>query len=187
MKGCVAYKISTCECLTVISYLHAMPTHPVAPIYLVLVPSTRGMPNSNSAGPLANHSPAHLKPYTVVCLFAQNVKGHAQVVKMKGRVACEISTCECLIATEAVFMGLFSDLDPAEAVALLSSLVNQHKIKVENPEKGLTPPLALALGQLQQLTLQLGVMQLEAGVPEMDPEEFLTVSVRPSLVEVRAV
>jgi hypothetical protein len=53
-----------------------------------------------------------------------------QLVKMKGRVACEISTCECLIATEAIFRGLFSDLTPAEAVSLLCSLVNQNKVRL---------------------------------------------------------
>jgi hypothetical protein len=61
-----------------------------------------------------------------------------QLVKMKGRVACEISTCECLIATEAIFRGLFSDLTPAEAVSLLCSLVNQNKVRLWLPVSSCT-------------------------------------------------
>jgi superfamily II RNA helicase len=59
-----------------------------------------------------------------------------QVVRMKGRVACEVSTCECLIATEAIFRGVFTGLAPEEAVALLCALVNQHRIKKEDISSG---------------------------------------------------
>ena len=44
---------------------------------------------------------------------------------LKGRVAAEISTTEELILTELLFEGVLGDLNPAEAVALLSALVFQ--------------------------------------------------------------
>ncbi len=46
-------------------------------------------------------------------------------VALKGRVAAEISTTEELILTEILFEGTLGDLNPAEAVALLSALVFQ--------------------------------------------------------------
>lgn len=55
-----------------------------------------------------------------------------RTVTLKGRVACEINTADELLATEVVFSGLLTDLEPAEAVALLSAFVCQ--------EKNTTPP-----------------------------------------------
>ena len=49
------------------------------------------------------------------------------VVQLKGRVACELNSCDELIATECLFDNQLGDLTPAEAVALLSSLVFQQK------------------------------------------------------------
>ncbi len=46
-------------------------------------------------------------------------------VALKGRVAAEISTTDELILTELLFEGVLGDLNPAEAVALLSALVFQ--------------------------------------------------------------
>ena len=43
-------------------------------------------------------------------------------VELKGRVACEISNHELMI-TELVFESVFTDLHPAEIVALLSCFV----------------------------------------------------------------
>lgn len=48
------------------------------------------------------------------------------VVQLKGRVACELNSCDELIATECLFDNQLGDLTPAEAVALLSSLVFQQ-------------------------------------------------------------
>ena len=42
---------------------------------------------------------------------------------MKGRVACEITTCDELIGTELVFNNVLTSLEPDEIVALLSCLV----------------------------------------------------------------
>jgi len=44
---------------------------------------------------------------------------------LQGRVACEISSGDELVATEVIFAGVLSELEPEEAVALLSALVFQ--------------------------------------------------------------
>ena len=60
------------------------------------------------------------------------------MVQVKGRVACEMNTCEEVIATEALFGSHFETLDPAESVALLSALVFQQR---DASEPELTPTL----------------------------------------------
>lgn len=47
-------------------------------------------------------------------------------VQLKGRVACEVTTCDELLLTELIFNSIFSPLEPEEIVALLSALVFQQ-------------------------------------------------------------
>ncbi|KAI8981085.1 rRNA-processing arch domain-containing protein [Pilobolus umbonatus] len=51
----------------------------------------------------------------------------ADVVEMKGRVACEISTGDELLLTEMMFQGVFNELSVDQAVALLSCFVFDEK------------------------------------------------------------
>jgi ATP-dependent RNA helicase DOB1 len=61
------------------------------------------------------------------------------VVEIKGRVACEISTGDELLLTEMIFAGIFNDIDSHQAVAILSCFVagptkdttQKKKIKME--------------------------------------------------------
>ena len=48
-----------------------------------------------------------------------------KTVSLKGRVACEISTCDELLATEMLFNNVLEPLNPPEVAALLSALVFQ--------------------------------------------------------------
>ena len=50
------------------------------------------------------------------------------VVEMKGRVACEISTGDELLLTEMMFGGVFNPLTPEQCAALLSCFVFQEKV-----------------------------------------------------------
>jgi ATP-dependent RNA helicase DOB1 len=52
----------------------------------------------------------------------------ADVVEMKGRVACEISTGDELLLTEMIFQGVFNDLSVDQTVALLSCFVFDEKV-----------------------------------------------------------
>ena len=50
------------------------------------------------------------------------------VIDVKGRVACEISTCDELLGTELMFGGVFNELTPEQTVALASCLVFEEKV-----------------------------------------------------------
>lgn len=47
------------------------------------------------------------------------------VIQLKGRVACEINTCDEMVVTELIFTGAFNDLTPEQSSSLLSCLVHQ--------------------------------------------------------------
>jgi antiviral helicase SKI2 len=79
------------------------------------------------------------------------------LVKMKGRVACEIQSCDELLATEMIFRGMLSSLKPEEAIALISSLVFQDKSECEADIPELLQQksddlvaLALEVGEIQE-------------------------------------
>ncbi len=52
----------------------------------------------------------------------------SNVIDVKGRVACEISTCDELLATELMFNGVFNDLTVEQTVALCSCLIYNEKV-----------------------------------------------------------
>uniref|UniRef100_A0AAR2KCY0 Exosome RNA helicase MTR4 n=1 Tax=Pygocentrus nattereri TaxID=42514 RepID=A0AAR2KCY0_PYGNA len=52
----------------------------------------------------------------------------SDVIEMKGRVACEISSADELLLTEMIFNGLFNDLTAEQATALLSCFVFQENV-----------------------------------------------------------
>ena len=53
----------------------------------------------------------------------------ADIVDMKGRVACEISTGDELLLTELIFNGVFNTLSPEQCAALLSCFVFSEKVR----------------------------------------------------------
>ncbi|KAL4421866.1 hypothetical protein ABPG77_003668 [Micractinium sp. CCAP 211/92] len=103
-----------------------------------------------------------------------------QTVTMKGRVACEVNSGDELVATEIIFGGTLAELEPEEAVALLSALVFQEKSQSE-PE--LTPRLQQARDEAVSLALQAGVVQQECGL-QIAPEEFAATNLNFGLAEV---
>jgi superfamily II RNA helicase len=52
----------------------------------------------------------------------------ADVIQMKGRVACEISAGDELLLTEMIFNGVFNDLTLEQTVALLSCFVCSERV-----------------------------------------------------------
>lgn len=52
------------------------------------------------------------------------------VVELKGRVACEISSGDELVLTEMIFNGTFTDLTPEQCAAVLSCFVFDERSKV---------------------------------------------------------
>lgn len=51
------------------------------------------------------------------------------VIDVKGRVACEISSGDELLLTELLFNGVFNNLTAEQSVALLSCFVFQEKVQ----------------------------------------------------------
>ena len=52
----------------------------------------------------------------------------SDIVDMKGRVACEISTGDELLLTEMIYNGVFNSLLPEQCAALLSCFVFDEKV-----------------------------------------------------------
>lgn len=86
-------------------------------------------------------------------------------VTLKGRVACEMNTCDELVATEMIFNNILEPLNPPEAAALLSALVFQEK----SDDSPLTSRLEEAREQMGTIFLALNRLQKQEGV-EIDPD-----------------
>ncbi|PIA54426.1 hypothetical protein AQUCO_00900760v1 [Aquilegia coerulea] len=102
------------------------------------------------------------------------------VVQIKGRVACEMNSGEELISTECLFENQLEDLEPEEAVALMSALVFQQK---NTSDPSLTPKLAQAKKRLYDTAIRLGELQ-ERFKLQINPEEYAADNLKFGLVEV---
>ncbi|XP_028830497.1 exosome RNA helicase MTR4 isoform X2 [Denticeps clupeoides] len=103
----------------------------------------------------------------------------SDVIEMKGRVACEISSADELLLTEMVFNGLFNDLTAEQATALLSCFVFQENAS-EMPK--LTEQLAGPLRQMQECAKRIAKVSAEAKL-DVDEESYLS-AFRPHLMDV---
>lgn len=102
------------------------------------------------------------------------------VVQIKGRVACEMNSGEELICTECLFENQLDDLEPEEAVALMSALVFQQK---NTSEPSLTPKLSQAKQRLYNTAIRLGELQAQFKL-QISPEEYAQDNLKFGLVEV---
>ncbi|WCJ20363.1 RNA helicase ATP-dependent SK12/DOB1 protein [Euphorbia peplus] len=102
------------------------------------------------------------------------------VVQIKGRVACEMNSGEELISTECLFENQLDDLEPEEAVAIMSAFVFQQR---KTSEPSLTPKLAEAKKRLYNMALRLGQLQAQMNL-QVDPEEYVRDNLKFGLVEV---
>ncbi|WOL15539.1 DExH-box ATP-dependent RNA helicase DExH11 [Canna indica] len=102
------------------------------------------------------------------------------VVQLKGRVACEMNSGEELICTECLFENQLDELEPEEAVAIMSALVFQQN---KTSEPSLTPKLAQAKKRLYDTAIRLGQLQAQFKLA-VDPEEYARDNLKFGLVEV---
>eukprot|EP00823_Brevimastigomonas_motovehiculus_P002489 TRINITY_DN1514_c0_g1_i1.p1 TRINITY_DN1514_c0_g1~~TRINITY_DN1514_c0_g1_i1.p1 ORF type:complete len:630 (-),score=112.30 TRINITY_DN1514_c0_g1_i1:78-1967(-) len=91
------------------------------------------------------------------------------VIDIKGRMACEISTCDELLATELMFGGVLNDLKPEQIVALFSCLVFNEKMD-EQPK--IKEDLASPFRQLQDVARRVSEVIRDAQLP-IDPNEYV--------------
>ena len=108
-----------------------------------------------------------------------------RTVQIKGRVACEINTCDELILTELIFENVLSPLEPEEIVALLSAFIFQERrYASEGDDLSMLPAsLQAARETILQLAEALVVVQLEAYI-DIDPIEYLSTVLNFGLVHV---
>lgn len=101
------------------------------------------------------------------------------VIELKGRVACEVSTGDELLLTELIFAGGFNDLSIEQTVSLLSCFVFEEK--ADEPPK-LREELVGPLRLLQEAARRVCKVSVEAGL-QLDEQKYLE-TFRPELMEV---
>lgn len=85
-----------------------------------------------------------------------------KAVQLKGRVARELNTVnDELIATELIFENVLAELEPAEIVALMSSLLFDEK---DASEAVLTERMSEARDMMIKLAVSLAHLQRECGL-----------------------
>lgn len=104
----------------------------------------------------------------------------ADVVELKGRVACEISSGDELLLTELIFAGVFSKLTPEQTAALLSCFVFDEK--VPDAKGVLNPALKDPYRQLQQAARQIAKVSTDCKLPVV-ANEYVE-KFRPELMDV---
>ncbi|XP_027161319.1 DExH-box ATP-dependent RNA helicase DExH9 isoform X2 [Coffea eugenioides] len=100
------------------------------------------------------------------------------VVELKGKVACEISSADELTLTELMFNGVLKDIKVEEMVSLLSCFVWQEKLQDAQKPRD---ELELLFTQLQDTARRVAKVQLECKV-QIDVENFVS-SFRPDIME----
>lgn len=101
------------------------------------------------------------------------------IIELKGRVACEISTGDELLLTELIFNGTFSDLTAEQCAAVLSCFVFQERAK-EVPR--LKPELADPLKKVQEMAGRIAKTFKECKIDIVEKE--YVEQFRPELMEV---
>ncbi|XP_078737333.1 LOW QUALITY PROTEIN: exosome RNA helicase MTR4-like [Lampetra fluviatilis] len=103
----------------------------------------------------------------------------SDVIEVKGRVACEISSADELLLTEMLFNGVFNELTPQQCAALLSCFVFQEK---GMEMSRLTEELAAPLRQLQECARRIAKVAAEAKLG-LEEDDYVS-SFRPDLMDV---
>ncbi|GFU46746.1 exosome RNA helicase MTR4 [Trichonephila clavipes] len=103
----------------------------------------------------------------------------SDVIEVKGRVACEISSADELILTEMIFNGAFNSLNVHQTTALLSCFVFQEK---SNDMPKLTEELSGPLRLMQDTARRIAKISKESKL-DIDLETYVD-SFKPNLMDV---
>ncbi|XP_020710480.2 exosome RNA helicase MTR4 [Athalia rosae] len=93
----------------------------------------------------------------------------ADVIELKGRVACELNGADELLMTEMIFNGLFNTLSVPQMVALISCFVCDEK-GAELPKS--TEELSGPLRQMQDMARRIAKVTADAKL-EIDEEGYI--------------
>ncbi|KAF5354108.1 hypothetical protein D9756_007310 [Leucocoprinus leucothites] len=99
-----------------------------------------------------------------------NFTNSADIVDLKGRVACEISTGDELLLTELIFNGVFNTLAPEQCAALLSCFVFAEK---SEKEINLKEELAAPLRVMQEFARRIAKVSKESKLT-IDENEYVS-------------
>jgi len=94
----------------------------------------------------------------------------ADIVDMKGRVACEISTGDELLLTELIFNGVFNPLSPEQCAGLLSCFVFTEKSEQVTKLK---EELAAPLRVMQEMARRIAKVSKESKLP-INEDDYVT-------------
>ena len=103
------------------------------------------------------------------------------VIEVKGRVACEISTGDELLLTEMIFNGVFNDLAVEECVSLLSCFVFEEK-NSKDTFNGASDTLKNLYKLVTETATRIAKVSVESRL-QLDPEVYIE-SFRPELMNV---
>ena len=106
----------------------------------------------------------------------------SHVVLDKGKMACEISSCDELILTEMVFNNVFEGMSAEHIIAMCSCLVLDSG-EGEEAETVLNgqPELLNAFDKAKAIATEISAVMVECKVPNHDPEQYIG-KLRPQLV-----
>ncbi|XP_053622157.1 exosome RNA helicase MTR4 [Plodia interpunctella] len=93
----------------------------------------------------------------------------ADVIELKGRIACELSSADELLLTELIFNGVFNALTPEQSGALVSCFVcdensSQHSVAGEE--------LRGVLRQLQEYARRIAKVSIDAKM-DLDEDDYV--------------
>ncbi|KAF2665334.1 antiviral helicase [Microthyrium microscopicum] len=94
----------------------------------------------------------------------------ADVVQLKARVACEISTGDELVLSELLFDSFFNELPPENIAAILSCFIFEEKTK-EAP--ALPEDLRILWSKIQATARTIAKVSMESKVPNITETEYL--------------
>jgi len=93
----------------------------------------------------------------------------AEVVQLKARVACEISTGDELLLSELLFNRFFNELTPEQCAAVLSCFIFEEK---SNDSQALKEELAKPLREIQAQARIIAKVSQESKLP-LNEEEYV--------------
>eukprot|EP00906_Rhabdomonas_costata_P008407 RCo011986 len=100
------------------------------------------------------------------------------VIQIKGRVACVLSTADELLMTELIFSGIFNDLTPEQIAGLLSCVVNSERADSDYvPKEEFKKPLHVLYDIVKRITK----VSIESKLAVDEEKELAKVS--PSLLD----
>ena len=104
------------------------------------------------------------------------------VLELKGRFSCELSTADELVATNMVFDGAFNDLTVPQIVALLSCFVHKEENRDTGGNPRIRSDMQAPFRQLQAVARSVAKVCAEAKLI-VEEEEYVN-SFNPGLVDV---